>query len=182
MGRNSNAPGKRLHFSRVIISRPVTNCKGLRGERKNAATEMRISRASHATRGTKRKGGNMGAEIIYGERVVGEVRADGYFQKRLQFSRHLLKKPRPSIAINVDVLRAAEVNGAHSAEIIDAESGTHYRATIATIRARGFRVSRGQGPQIALPLTQWATDKPTDQATSAALPETPGARQLSFWN
>lgn len=122
----------------------------------------------------------MGAEIVYGGRIVGEVRADGFFQKRLQFSRHLLQKPKPSIAINLDVLNAAEQHGAHSAEIIDTESGTHYRAAISLIRARGFRVSRGMGDQIALPLSQWATDAPTDRNDAGQLPE-PKAEQLTLW-
>lgn len=117
------------------------------------------------------------ANIVFAGRVVGEVRADGFFQKRLQFSRHLLQRPRQSIAINLDVLNAAEREGAHSCEIIDTETGAHYRASIAKIRERGFALNRGQGAQIALPLSEWSN--------GAALPETadptPTATQLGFW-
>lgn len=129
----------------------------------------------------------MGIEIIFGERVVGEIRADGFFQKRLRFSQHLLQKPRPSIAINVDVLAAAEREGAHSCEIIDAESGKHYRATIAKIRARGFDVNRGQGAQIALPLAEWDTDQVRADAVRLTadarqiVEPTPRVEQLTFW-
>lgn len=114
----------------------------------------------------------MSTNIFYAGRVVGEVRADSVFQKHMQFSRHLLQKPRRSIAINVDVLDQAEALGARSCEIHDSESGKIYRASIADIRAKGFAINRGQGPQIALPLAEW-----TNAETP---PQTPSARQLSF--
>lgn len=120
------------------------------------------------------------ANIVFGGRVVGEVRADGYFQKRLDFSRQLLQKPKKSIAINFEVLDAAERAGAHSVEIIDADTGQPYRAAIAKIRARGFYVSRGQGPQAALPLSEWDTG----QTRGEQLPEvepTETAEQLTLW-
>lgn len=117
----------------------------------------------------------MSAKIFYQGREVGECRDDGYFQKHMQFSRHLLQKPRQSIAINVDVLDQAEELGAHSCEIHDSESGKVYRASIADIRGKGFALNRGQGPQIALPLQLWETESHPVTPT-----ETPAAHQLSL--
>lgn len=125
----------------------------------------------------------MSREIFYAGRAVGEIRADGFFQKRLQFSRHLLQKPRQSIAINLDVLDAAERAGAHSCEMIDTESGAHYRASIAKIRAKGFAVNRGQGAQIALPLSDWSNGAahclaiPNDETIEPQQ----AAEQLTLW-
>lgn len=122
----------------------------------------------------------MNTEIFFAGRVVGEVRADGYFQKHLQFSRHLLQKPRASIALNVDVLESAERDGAHSVEIIDSETNKRYRASIAKIRARGFFISRGQGEQIALPLAQWDSDQPRADITPSATTRVEQPRLFSF--
>lgn len=58
----------------------------------------------------------------------------------------------------------------------DSESGQHYRASISKIRARGFYVSRGQGPQAALPLSEWESG----ETRADALPET-AAEQMALW-
>lgn len=178
--------GERQTLSRAILRQHAERVKHLRVSAhkrdilRDAARSLAKGRALPRLRVTccaRREGGDVSIEIFYAGRVVGETRADGYFQKVMHFSRHLLQKPKPSIALNVDVLDAAEQQGAHSCEIIDAESGEHYRASIAIIRARGFRVDRGMGLQLALPLTDWETDRERVEA----LPKTPGARQLSFW-
>ncbi|MBI4672782.1 MAG: hypothetical protein HY741_14070 [Chloroflexi bacterium] len=93
-------------------------------------------------------------EIKLRGRVVAEVRGDGYLQKHIQFSRHLLRKPRPSICFDVAVLDDAERFGAHAVEVIDQETGHRYRVSIAKIREYGFGVNF-IAPQIALPLAEW---------------------------
>lgn len=96
----------------------------------------------------------MAHEIRIGKRVVAEVRADGTLQKHFQFSKHILRKPRPSICFDVAVLDEAQAFGAERVEVIDQETGARYRTDIQTIRVRGFRVNF-ISPQIALPLGEW---------------------------
>jgi hypothetical protein len=98
--------------------------------------------------------------ILAMHRQVGAVK-DGVFHKRVQGSRHFLRKP-PAIALDVESLARAEVAGARSVEIDDEETGLTYRADFETIRAHGLRIDRGFGEQIALPFQRWNTGKRVD--------------------
>ncbi len=93
--------------------------------------------------------------IYVGRHIVGYVRG-GVFHKTLR-SNHFLQKP-PAIAFDVSTLRDAEQAGAQRVEIVDAESKRIYRAAISTIWTNGFRLNRGFGRQIALPLAEWNRD------------------------
>ena len=88
--------------------------------------------------------------------------------KRVQASRHLLRRP-PAIAIDTAALRWAEVEGALFARVEDTETGRAYLASLSTIRAKGLPVSRGFGPQVALPLYLWATEDPRQPALFAGV-------------
>ena len=101
-------------------------------------------------------------------RVVGVVDGDT-FTKRVRGSIHQLRTPR-AWCLDLRSLDDAEAAGAVRVEIHDVESGCVYRADIALIRRRGFRVSRGFGVQVALPLELWAVTRPGQ----------PAARQLSL--
>jgi hypothetical protein len=94
--------------------------------------------------------------IRVGKLIVGEVRGDTFY-KRLRASAHFLNVP-PAIAFDVSTLDDAERAGARFVEITDTESGRVYRSSIATIRAKGFRVARGFGEQIALAMDEWTRD------------------------
>jgi hypothetical protein len=74
----------------------------------------------------------------------------------------MLRVP-PAIAFDLSTLADAERVGAQSVEVFDTESGHAYRAAISTIRARGFRVSRGFGDQLALALHEWRRDDGAEQ-------------------
>jgi hypothetical protein len=89
------------------------------------------------------------------------VRGDT-FRKRIRFSVHALRVP-PALALDTQSLEDAERAGAVRVEVLDTESGHAYRAAISTIRARGFRVSRGFGEQIGLALSEWRADDEAEQ-------------------
>jgi hypothetical protein len=95
-------------------------------------------------------------QIRVNGRVIGEVRGDTFY-KTIAGSKHMLRRPA-GIALDLGSLADAEDAGARYVEIFDSETGRHYHAAISTIRARGFRVSRGFGEQVALPLDAWARD------------------------
>jgi len=108
------------------------------------------------TRQAKRRGKQARANIRAGGRVVGVVRGDT-FHKRVQASRHFLKRPA-AIAFDVASLREAEAAGAEKVEVTDRETGTVYRAAIGTVWERGWSFNRGYGEQVALALGQWNRD------------------------
>jgi hypothetical protein len=116
----------------------------------NGSISWRHSNTPHAPRQQK---------IYVGRHVVGEVRG-GVFYKTVRASAHFLQKPR-AIAFDVSTLHDAERAGALHVEITDSESGRVYRAPIAHVWARGFRVSRGFGEQVALTLGEWNHDAET---------------------
>ena len=92
-------------------------------------------------------------------KAVGTV-LDGVFVKRVQASRHFLRKP-PSICLDAQSLADAQRAGARLVAITDTETGKTYRADIATIRKHGKTIDRGHGAQIALSLGKWQCDDPT---------------------
>jgi len=91
--------------------------------------------------------------IRVGTRIVGVVERETFY-KNLVASKHFLRVPR-AIAFDVSTLTDAERAGARFVEIRDGESGRVYRASITTIRAKGFRVARGHGEQIALAVNEF---------------------------
>ncbi len=95
------------------------------------------------------------AQVYRGDgREIGGITGD-VFHKTVRASKHFLHTP-PAIAFDLDVIAEAKAQGARIAEVIDAESGRVYRATIARIWQHGFHVDRGHGAQIAL--DQWNRD------------------------
>ncbi len=78
----------------------------------------------------------------------------GTLHKQVQGSKHFLKRP-PAIANDIDLLAAAENLGAVRVVILDTETRQTYTASIEHIRQAGFRINRGFGEQIALPLSGW---------------------------
>ena len=101
------------------------------------------------------RGRQAGTPIRAAGRVVGEVRGDTFYKSLA--ARHFLQKP-PAIALDLSSLNDVERLGVRYCEILDRDTGRVYRAAISTIRARGFRVSRGFGEQWALALAEWRKD------------------------
>lgn len=114
----------------------------------------------------------MSTPIYAAGRRVGEVQR-GVFVKHVRGSVHFLRKP-PAIALDLQSLADAERAGAGSVCIVDSETGREYCARVNYLRARGFKVSRGFGEQVALALSEW-------RVPGEAMPEPPTeARQLEF--
>lgn len=84
---------------------------------------------------------------------VGHVSGDN-FHKRIQGSRHLLRKP-PAIAFDISTLQDAEQAGAGFVIVTDTDTDKRYRASIKSIFVHGTRFNRGWGDQIYLPLDWW---------------------------
>lgn len=97
----------------------------------------------------------MNPTLIYvtGKRV-GSV-AGSVFYKTIRGSKHILRHPRPAIALDLESLNRIELMGVHTVKVTDSETHVIYTASVAHIRAVGFLVERGFGKQIALPLEGW---------------------------
>ena len=98
----------------------------------------------------------MGIPIFAGGRIVAEV-VDDVLYKRVRGSKHFLRRPA-AICFDVAGLAFAESVGAKMVEVVDTETGRRYRASIAAVKAHGFRLERGHGEQIGLLLCQWQVE------------------------
>jgi hypothetical protein len=101
-----------------------------------------------------------GTPIHGGGHVVGYVRGDTFY-KVIAASKHVLRQP-PALAFSVESLEQADALGALKVDITDRESGRHYLADLATIRAYGFVIDRGYGRQLACRLTQFVITDPNE--------------------
>jgi hypothetical protein len=91
------------------------------------------------------------------------------WRKQCRASRHFLKRP-PSIAVDLSDLRAALAAGAHWLEVKDVESGIVWATRLDALQEHGLEVSRGFGPQVALPLASpfWVKRGQSDAAPMLA--------------
>ena len=110
-----------------------------------------------------------GTQIYAQGRVVGYVR-DGTLYKSVRSSVHMLRRPL-AWALDTQSLLDAESAGARFVELHDRDTGKQYRASIDTIRRRGFVFDRGHGRQIGLALDLWTVHRPGEPTTE----------QLSLW-
>jgi hypothetical protein len=92
--------------------------------------------------------------ILVNGREVGHVRGEVFHKKLCSSRGHLLRVP-PAIAFDVRSLEDARRAGALRADVFDLDTGAHYHADVERIFEKGFRLNRGFGDQIALPLTGW---------------------------
>lgn len=100
--------------------------------------------------------------ITLAGRIVGIVKGHELV-KRVQMSKHLLKSPR-GWAIDAYALSVARTLGAVGVRIEDTETGSVYRADLATIDAHGWQFDYGHGRQIAVPLQYWQIEGAPVQA------------------
>ena len=116
------------------------------------------------------------AQVFCNGRVVGGIVVNT-FRKHLCGSQHFLRKP-PSIAFDVSTLQDAERAGAVNVLVIDDETGTEYRASIARIWERGFDVGAraGTSKQVGLLLADFNCDDATPT------PTTPKPTQPALFN
>ncbi len=81
-------------------------------------------------------------------------------KKRIVGTKHFLRKP-PAIAIDADLFQRyrAEFD---TIEVQDVETGAVYRLSARSFEALAFPLERGYGQQLAVVLSRWRVQKPTD--------------------
>ncbi len=94
-------------------------------------------------------------------KVIGEVKGD-LFIKKVVGSFHFLFSP-PAIANDLLALQTADRLGAKVCLVIDKQTKKRYYAPFSTIYAKGFKIDRGHGLQIALPMHHWSHEYPAEQ-------------------
>lgn len=96
-------------------------------------------------------------KILLGDKYIGEIR-DDVFVKRVQGSRHLLKRPK-AIAIDKGIVERIryEVN---VIEVVDLESEVTYRTSMKQFLEKSIFIDRKYGEQLALPLQYWTKEMP----------------------
>ena len=80
------------------------------------------------------------------------------FRKRCR-AKHVLHSP-PAIAIDACVLLRLHQFGCERVEVELVESGRTLTAPFSALEDYGFRLDRGHGEQIALPLGRWRVQEP----------------------
>jgi hypothetical protein len=123
-----------------------------------------------AVKSKKRKHEILGQVIKANGRTVGQV-IDGVFVKDVSKHKHFLHTPE-AIAYSLDALHAAERAGAEYLDVLDTDTNTHYRASLAMMWDKGEPFNRGWGDQIYLTLSHWQTSAdPNHSPTETVTPE-----------
>lgn len=115
-------------------------------------------------------------------KIVGEVEG-GWFKKRIQGSKHFLKKP-PAIAFDKESLFEAQRYGATMVQVTDTETGTVYKSSIDKIFEIGLELNRGFGEQIAMTFRFWdteSTNAPPHRGDELKDKSEPDAHQLKLF-
>ena len=97
------------------------------------------------------------AVFIRRGKAVGTIKGD-VFYKKLSSRRHFLRKP-PAISFDEESLKKAFNYGAKKIVIYDKDTKKNYTANFETVYEKGFKVGRGFGKQIALPLSFWNVEE-----------------------
>jgi len=97
------------------------------------------------------------AVFIKRGKVVGNVKGDTFY-KRLSGSKHFLRRP-PAISFDEKSLKKAYGYGAKRIVVHDKDTNKNYIANLYTVYEKGFKVDRGFGKQIALPLSFWNVEE-----------------------
>ena len=93
----------------------------------------------------------------YRKRPVGDCIGDE-FVKRIGAS-GFLKQP-PALCFEVYTLKQAEDAGARWVRVIDKDTGTEYRVSLAKLWRESFELDRGFGKQRGLLLAEWDVVEP----------------------
>lgn len=118
-------------------------------------------------RNITRKHKIVGTVIKVNGRTVGQV-IDGVFVKDVSSHKHFLHKPE-AIAYTIDTLHAAQRAGAEYCDVLDTDTGIHYRASIAKIWDMGKPFNYGWGDQIYLTLQNWTQSRDPEITSQTVL-------------
>ena len=88
-------------------------------------------------------------------RRIGETHGS-VFECERRRSRHLLVSPEPAWCFDCGVLDELERRAVGLLRIFDTEDGRCYETSLTSVRQYGRPISRGCGPQMALPLRWWS--------------------------
>lgn len=77
---------------------------------------------------------------------------------------HILRYPKPSICIDVEILELLKARGVSEIHVTEREGRVEWWALLSQFDKAGFDVERGFGMQRALPLKEWR--KTRDEASS----------------
>lgn len=75
-------------------------------------------------------------------------------RKTVSGRKHRLDIP-PAWALDIDHVETAERSGVTLVELYDRDDGSTWSVALSDFVAKGFRLDRGHGLQIALPLVHW---------------------------
>ncbi len=106
-----------------------------------------------------------------GERRSGELVERGgslVYVRQVDSTRHMLRLPEPSWAVDEEKLHEAQAEGADRVEIHD-EAGRVWWTSIAYFLSRGQRFDRGWGAQVRLPVSHFSFLPPDTAARQLAL-------------
>lgn len=83
---------------------------------------------------------------------------DGVLSKTIQGSKHILRHPRPMLAVQVDIIEF-HLRDIKSIQITDSETGITYTTDWHDFIINSSSVDRGDGEQWAMPLSYWKQHK-----------------------
>ena len=111
----------------------------------------------------------VGIVIKANGRTVGQV-IDRVFVKDVSKKKHFLNFPE-AIAYSLDTLYAAERAGAEYLDVLDTDTNTHYRASLAMMWDKGRNFDYGYEAQRYLCLSHWQTFEDPQATHETAPPE-----------
>lgn len=130
---------------------------------------------------TQNQRSNDGIPVILNDRTCGFVMPDGTYYKRIQGSRHIIRRLN-GIGFNIDVIAQAEKLGASRIRVVDADSGIEYLSTMPTLRAQGIEWNdRTYGAQIVLKCNQFAQRLPSGTLIQPKNTTQPESKQLDMF-
>ena len=86
-------------------------------------------------------------------KMVGWVESNTFY-KKIQGSKHLLKKP-PAIAFDTISIQIAIQYGADRIRVLDKETDIVYSCVMRDFELNQFSIDRGYGRQVAMVLNKW---------------------------
>jgi hypothetical protein len=83
----------------------------------------------------------------------------GVFIRKFQ-TKHILRQPVPALALDAHVLAEVQAAGARTIRLENADTGEVYTCPVEHFVEQGFKLNRGFGDQVALPLAAFIRSKP----------------------
>lgn len=122
-----------------------------------------------------------GIPVTIKGRTCGYLMPDGTYYKRIEGSRHIIRKLH-GIGFSNDVIALAEQMGASRIRVVDADTGIEYLSTFAKLRAEGIAWNdRIFGAQLVLRCNQFAQRLPSGALIQPKNTTQPESTQLNMF-